>query len=103
MGIAIAKLETWMRDYYHKVDHDIGSSGVRDLSMAELRALFGFELSALNPMVLRPRTRWCVCRSVAPAPSPTSRFLQQQPETLAAVVAAASGEGDRGRKTSGDQ
>ena len=51
MDIAIARLEAWMRDYYHKVDHDIGSSGVRDLTMAELRALCGFELSELDPMV----------------------------------------------------
>jgi capreomycidine synthase len=51
MDIAIAQLEAWMRDYYHKVDHDIGSSGVRDLTMAELRALCGFELSDLDPMV----------------------------------------------------
>ncbi len=52
MDIAIARLEAWMRDYYHEVDHDIGSSGVRDLSVAELRALCGFELSELDPMVL---------------------------------------------------
>ncbi|MFF4832694.1 capreomycidine synthase [Streptomyces sp. NPDC001315] len=52
MGIAIAKLEAWMRDYYHKVDHDIGSSGVRDLSMAELRGVCGFEMSELDSMVL---------------------------------------------------
>jgi capreomycidine synthase len=51
MDLAIARLEAWMRDYYHKVDHDIGSSGVRDLSMAELRELCGFELSDLDPMV----------------------------------------------------
>ena len=51
MDIAIAQLEAWMRDYYHKVDHDIGSSGVRDLTMAELRALCGFELSDLDSMV----------------------------------------------------
>lgn len=52
MGLAIAKLEAWMRDYYHAVDHDIGSSGVRDLSVAELRAVCGFELSELDTMVL---------------------------------------------------
>jgi capreomycidine synthase len=40
-----------MRDYYHKVDRDIGSSGVRDLSMAELSALCGFDLADLDPMV----------------------------------------------------
>ena len=51
MDIAVARLEAWMRDYYHKVDHDIGSSGVRDLSMAELRALCGFDLSGLDPMI----------------------------------------------------
>jgi capreomycidine synthase len=51
MDIALAKLEEWMRDYYHKVDYDIGSSGVRDLTIAELRALCGFELSELDPMI----------------------------------------------------
>ena len=51
MNLAIARLEAWMRDYYHKVDHDIGSSGVRDLTMAELRALCGFELAELEPMI----------------------------------------------------
>jgi capreomycidine synthase len=51
MDIAVAKLEAWMRDYYHNVDHDIGSSGVRDLSMAELCQLCGFELSELGPMI----------------------------------------------------
>jgi hypothetical protein len=33
MDITIARLEAWMRDY-HEVDHDIGSSGVRDLTVA---------------------------------------------------------------------
>jgi len=51
MDFAIAKLEAWMRDYYHKVDHDIGSSGVRDLTMAELRELCGFDLSELDTMI----------------------------------------------------
>jgi capreomycidine synthase len=51
VALPIARLEQWMRDYYHKVDHDIGSSGVRDLTMAEFRALCGFELSDLDPMV----------------------------------------------------
>lgn len=52
MGVAIAKLEAWMRDYYHAVDHDIGSSGVRDLTMAELRKICGFDLSELDDLVL---------------------------------------------------
>lgn len=51
MDIAVARLEAWMRDYYHNVDYDIGSSGVRDLSMAEFRALCGFDVAELDPMV----------------------------------------------------
>ena len=51
MDIAVAKLEAWMRDYYHKVDYDIGSSGVRDLTMAELQELCGFALDDLAPMI----------------------------------------------------
>lgn len=51
MDIAIARLEAWMRDYYHKVDHDIGSSGVRDLTVAELCELCGCDLSELDSMI----------------------------------------------------
>jgi capreomycidine synthase len=51
VDIEIALLEAWMRDYYHKVDHDIGSSGVRDLTMSEFRRLCGFDLSELDPMI----------------------------------------------------
>jgi capreomycidine synthase len=51
MDIAVARLEAWMRDYYHAVEHDIGSSGVRDLSMGELRELCGFDVAELDPMV----------------------------------------------------
>lgn len=51
MDFAVAKLEQWMRDYYHNVDHDIGSSGVRDLTVAELRALCGFDFAELDPMI----------------------------------------------------
>jgi capreomycidine synthase len=51
MDIAIARLEAWMRDYYHNVDHDIGSSGVRDLTMAEFGELCGFDLAELDQMV----------------------------------------------------
>lgn len=53
MDIAVARLEAWMRSYYHNVDHDIGSSGVRDLSMAELLAIGGVDLSDLNAMMIR--------------------------------------------------
>lgn len=40
-----------MRDHYHNVDHDIGSSGVRDLTMAEFSQWCGFDLAELEPMV----------------------------------------------------
>lgn len=51
MDLAIARLEAWMRSYYHNVDYDIGSSGVRDLTVAELRAICGFELSELDALI----------------------------------------------------
>jgi capreomycidine synthase len=51
MDIAVARLEAWMRDYYHAVDHDIGSSGVRDLTMAEFAEHCGFDLGQLQSMV----------------------------------------------------
>lgn len=52
MDLAIARLERWMHDYYHEADYDIGSSGVRDLTVAELRELCEFELSELDRMIL---------------------------------------------------
>lgn len=51
MELATARLEAWMRDYYHQVDYDIGSSGVRDLTMAEFADICGFSLTQLGPMV----------------------------------------------------
>lgn len=51
MDLAIARLEAWMRDYYHNVDYDIGSSGVRDLTVAELRSICGFDLSELDSLI----------------------------------------------------
>lgn len=51
MDIAVARLEAWMRDYYHAVDLDIGSSGVRDLTVAELQELCGFSVAELESMV----------------------------------------------------
>jgi capreomycidine synthase len=53
VDIAVARLEAWMRSYYHAVDHDIGSSGVRDLSMAELCAICDVDLSDLNGLMFR--------------------------------------------------
>lgn len=51
MDLALARLEDWMRSYYHNVDHDIGSSGVRDLTMAELREICEFELTDLDRLI----------------------------------------------------
>ena len=53
MNTAVADLEEWMRWYYHAVDHDLGSSGVRDLTMAELCDLCGIDLADLSRMKLR--------------------------------------------------
>jgi capreomycidine synthase len=53
MDIAVARLESWMRSYYHVVDHDIGSSGVRDLSMAELCDLCDVDLTDLSKLMVR--------------------------------------------------
>jgi capreomycidine synthase len=51
MDLPVARLEDWMRRYYHNVDYDIGSSGVRDLTVAELREVCGFDLAALGSLV----------------------------------------------------
>jgi capreomycidine synthase len=53
MDIAVARLEAWMRSYYHAVDHDVGSSGVRDLALAELCAICDLDLSTLSRLMLR--------------------------------------------------
>jgi capreomycidine synthase len=41
MKLAPALLENWMRDHYFATDYDIGSSGVENFSMAQLRQLLG--------------------------------------------------------------
>jgi capreomycidine synthase len=51
MDLPVAKLEDWMRHYYHNVDYDIGSSGVRDLTVAQLCEICGFALSDLELLV----------------------------------------------------
>lgn len=50
MGLPPALLEGWMRDYYFAVDHDIGSSGVQEWSLAELRRMVGMELEELDAL-----------------------------------------------------
>lgn len=51
MQMPAALLEDWMRDYYFATEIDIGSSGVQDYSMAEIRSLLGIEWEALDRIV----------------------------------------------------
>jgi capreomycidine synthase len=53
MKLPPALLEEWMRRYYFSVDFDIGSSGVQNFSVAELRELLGFSQDDLDRIVLR--------------------------------------------------
>ena len=46
-----ALLEDWMRDYYFETEIDIGSSGVEDYSLSELRALLGISGEDLDRIV----------------------------------------------------
>jgi hypothetical protein len=57
-----APLEDWMRLYYFAVDDDIGSSGVEDYSLAELRALLGIGSDELDAVVFRDSTSFGVVR-----------------------------------------
>jgi hypothetical protein len=34
MDLPVARLEDWIRSYHHNVYYDIGSCGVRDLTVA---------------------------------------------------------------------
>jgi aspartate/methionine/tyrosine aminotransferase len=51
MKVPLALLEDWMRQYYFAVDFDIGSSGVEDYSLAELRRILGIEWEHLDAIV----------------------------------------------------
>ena len=54
MRLPPALLEDWMRQYYFDVELDIGSSGVDDWSMADLRRLIGLDPAAeLADLVFR--------------------------------------------------
>ena len=47
-----ALLEEWMREFYFAVDLDLGSSGVQDYSIAELRRIAGIDHGEVDAMVL---------------------------------------------------
>jgi capreomycidine synthase len=51
MQMPPALLEEWMRDYYFATEIDIGSSGVEDFSLAEIRRLLGLEWEDLDRIV----------------------------------------------------
>jgi hypothetical protein len=70
MDLAVARLEDWMRRYYHKVDYDIGSSGVRDLTIRELREICEFELSELDSLIFHdsePLRSWSPTAQARPS------------------------------------
>lgn len=48
-----ALLEDWMRDHYHDAAIDIGSSGVLDYSLRQVRELTGIEPGELDEIVFR--------------------------------------------------
>ncbi len=49
--LPLALLEDWMREYYFATEIDIGSSGVEDYSLAELRQLLGLDWRELDRIV----------------------------------------------------
>jgi capreomycidine synthase len=51
MGLQPALLEQWMRDYYFETDFDLGSSGVRSFSLAQIRELTGLGPGDLDDVV----------------------------------------------------
>ncbi len=51
MRLAPALLEEWMRRFYFETDFDIGSSGVEDFSLADLRRLVGLTHADLDAVV----------------------------------------------------
>ncbi len=48
-----ALLERWMRDYYFSVEIDLGSSGVQDYSLEEIRRLTDLTHTELDDLVMR--------------------------------------------------
>lgn len=53
MRLAPVLLEEWMRLYYFAAEIDLGSSGVENFSIADLRRLLGFGLDEIDRLVLR--------------------------------------------------
>lgn len=53
MNLAPALLEQWMRDHYFATDLDIGSSGVENFSMAQLREIVGLTHEEIDGLLLQ--------------------------------------------------
>ena len=53
MEFASAFLEDWMREYYFDAKYDIGSSGVQDYCLKEVRELAGITFAELDDVVFR--------------------------------------------------
>src|SRR4030095_16298762 len=53
MKIAPALLEMWMRDYYFNTEIDIGSSGVQNFSLGDLRKMLGLMQKELDDLIFR--------------------------------------------------
>lgn len=53
MKLPDALLEHWMRQAYHSAEFDIGSSGVANFSLRELRELIGLDWEQLDALVFR--------------------------------------------------
>jgi capreomycidine synthase len=51
MEVAPARLEEWLREYYFTAEIDIGSSGVQNFSLAELREVVDIDDQDLNRIV----------------------------------------------------
>lgn len=51
--LTLAPLEEWMRLYYFNCEIDLGSSGVQDFSLAEVRRLAGISVQDLDALVLQ--------------------------------------------------
>jgi capreomycidine synthase len=51
LSLPPALLEEWMRDHYFEAEIDIGSSGVQDYSMSDLRQILGLSHEELDEIV----------------------------------------------------
>lgn len=53
-----AKLEEWMRKYYHTAQYDLGSSGVQHYSFSDLRTILGITPESLDAVTFADSTSY---------------------------------------------